>query len=346
MVADAGKVSFQPKPVVVRADPVVRYTVNAPAGGQETFDYDVPVASGVVTLARLQGWAADQAREAAAYRSQAHVTAPVTLVRMQISPTTLQLTAGAPAHKLALRGLMSNSHAANLATLSKARWTSSAPSVAGVAQDGTLTPLSAGKATITAMLGTVKATMVVNVAAPVAASTPAEGQVPGSFSGTQSSAPKNHATATKTRSRKVTSTAHPKPDPVPCPAPSVLVAGQCVPVEPPPPSPCGSPSTLVNGVCESPPPAEACDSPSTVENGVCVTPDPVCDPPSTPVDGVCVTPDPVPTVTDPGTPSDSSSSPDPSTDDSSTGIGDPASPNSTGQTGASSSPSASALFSG
>jgi serine/threonine protein kinase len=285
MVANTSSVAFSPQPVVVNPDPIVRYTLNLPAGGQATVEYDVPVSGSGLALARLETWAADQAREAAAYRSSVHSEAPVTLVSMQISPKLTRLQAGDLPHQLKVTGRMTNGSVAPKSVVSKAVWSSSDTKILSVTANGTVTPLSQGTVTVTSSLGRVKAVDKISVLPSAAAG--ASG-APTTGDSTSNRAPgagsSGSAKPTPTRSTSSGGGHH-----VACPADTHAVGADCVD-EKCPTGTTGAAGDCVSGKCPSgavgtPP---NCTTPTCPDGTVGTPPD--CVTPPTCPDGTVGTP--------------------------------------------------------
>jgi hypothetical protein len=97
LARSADDIRFDPQPTVLKADPVVQYTVTVPANGQMTATYHVKVRSAGLRRARLRAWADAAAREATTSTSSTSTTTPTTVAA---PPTTVAeapvTTAAAP----------------------------------------------------------------------------------------------------------------------------------------------------------------------------------------------------------------------------------------------------------
>jgi serine/threonine protein kinase len=160
-------IRFLPPPnQIVRSDPVVRYTIRElePAHAVDLI-YDIAVPPDGAKLSRLQTWGAAQAADQTAYLAEGSADmVPVTLASLSVSPKQASLTEGR-AYQLSPAGTMSDGTPAPALVLNNLVWTSSDPSVIGVA-DGRLTANGVGAATVSARTGTLRAEVAITVKTP------------------------------------------------------------------------------------------------------------------------------------------------------------------------------------
>jgi hypothetical protein len=147
---------------VVRADPVVEWQLQLPAGHRTvTVGYRATVPAKGLDVARLRQWAKDLTTQA----TQLHVPMPasITISTLSVSPGKVSLKTGA-ATQLKLNGKLASGGAVSAQILSGASWTTSNEKVATISSTGKVTAVGAGKATVTAQIGTTHATATVTVA--------------------------------------------------------------------------------------------------------------------------------------------------------------------------------------
>jgi serine/threonine-protein kinase len=186
-----GRFSFTPTPEqVLQSDPVVSYRVNMPGGGTERLSFSVNIPPKDANWStRLHKLAEAQEVAEAAYLASTHQATPATLKTIQITPSTLALTAG-QSKPVTLSGTMSNGASATQATLSGVAWNSSAATTATFA-NGVIYGLTEGSAVITASAESVTATVSVTVNARVGQSSSSGGTAssPGSSHNSSTQAP-------------------------------------------------------------------------------------------------------------------------------------------------------------
>jgi len=183
VASNVNRVKFSPPPhKILQSDPVVLYPVFLPAGMSEKIAFSVNIGPTDGDRAtRLRQLARAQDAAEASYLASNHLAVPATLKTMQITPSTLTLTAG-QSKRTTLTGTMSNGAASNQRELSGVAWNSSAPTVA-TAADGIVSGLTTGTATVTAQAGSVKAIVSVTVDALSPASSGPNGSVLGGANG-------------------------------------------------------------------------------------------------------------------------------------------------------------------
>jgi hypothetical protein len=160
-------IRFSPPPdQIVRSDPVVRYTIKELQPGHALdLVYAVSVPPDGASLARLQDWGAAQVVDQAAYLAETPgAPVSVTLSGLTVSPTKVSLVEGRT-YQLSPAGTMSDGTPAPALVLANLVWSSSNPSVIGVA-DGRLTANEVGVATVSARTGSLGAEVFVTVMAP------------------------------------------------------------------------------------------------------------------------------------------------------------------------------------
>ena len=154
-------------------------------------------------MGRLRQWATDLSTEAA----QLHlpVGTVIKLSSLSVSPGTVSLTGGSAA-QLTLSGRLGTGGAAPAQILSGAGWTTGNAAVASVSSTGTVTAVGPGKTTVTAQIGSSRASATVTVvqSSNVAAGNGAEGAGQATSAPAQS-APHVSATHKTTSSVKATS---------------------------------------------------------------------------------------------------------------------------------------------
>jgi hypothetical protein len=173
-------VSFGPALAkVVRADPVVEWQLQLPAGHRTvTVGYHATVPAKGLDVARLRQWAKDLTTQA----TQLHVPMPtaIAISSLSVSPSTVSLKSGATA-QLKLSGKLAAGGAVSAQILSGADWTTSNEKVATVSSTGKVAAVGPGKATVTAQIGATHATAtatVVQSSANVAAGSGIPGSAP------------------------------------------------------------------------------------------------------------------------------------------------------------------------
>jgi hypothetical protein len=117
-------------------------------------------------VARLQGWAVDQARQAADVRTGTGQPSPDTVAALAVGTPAVALTAAGSGYPLALRGGDSAGQVAAPASLARTAYTSDDPSVAVVDSHGMVQPRQPGTTVVTARLGPLAASATVLVTDP------------------------------------------------------------------------------------------------------------------------------------------------------------------------------------
>jgi hypothetical protein len=89
LAASVDDITFEPTPVVIQADPVVRFDLDVPADGTTTATYRIDVAPDGADESRLEAWADDlDAEEARQADSTTTTTTSTTTTTTTSSPTT------------------------------------------------------------------------------------------------------------------------------------------------------------------------------------------------------------------------------------------------------------------
>jgi hypothetical protein len=197
------------------------------AGGTRVIGYRAVVAPDGTARSRLLRWVS-QVTPAVKFISQ-----PVTatrLVSLRIRPAHVRLGPGGR-KLLSLTGQLSNGKSASAAQVGIAVWTSSDKAVASVSAAGTVTAHAAGRATVTAAVGTVKATAKVVVTSQGQQS---NSNPPSTPPAQRSSPPPHHSSPPVGTTTASTLDPHAEPtgalpSPVPQPAPAAPAAAAASP---------------------------------------------------------------------------------------------------------------------
>lgn len=173
VTTSAHSIGLNPPPEnIVKADPVLRYRIDLSSGESTHLHYRIAIhrTSGSWST-RLNGLVNDQNVEQDSFYRSADLLAPIALTSLRItvfedtaklSISALPQLTPAEEQKLSLVGVMSNGTPAPAGVLSRAMWSSSAPSVVAVTQ-GSLFAVKAGSAKIVAQDGAIRAEFKVTV---------------------------------------------------------------------------------------------------------------------------------------------------------------------------------------
>lgn len=243
LATDVAQVQFEPAPTkVIKADPVVRYAVALAPGADMSLGYRIAVPADGLTQSRLDSWSSDLAAAELAERKIAPVA--VRLASVSLTPATLALEVG-QAGQVVVSGVGSDGGRAGAALVYGAAWSSSAPGVASVDQQGAVVAVGPGKTIVAAKVGLVSGSMTVTVTkAPEGAPTVA----PRPTTPPALVVPKTTAAPSKPRPapKPATTTAAPRPAPTTtAPRPAATTAA---PTRSPTPSPtpAGAAPTISN----------------------------------------------------------------------------------------------------
>ena len=242
LVSDVSKVTFRPQPKVIQADPVVQYTLPAQAGQTVTETYDIGIAASDVSTTAMQRWAAEQIAETGDAYRKAHA-----LSSMGFQTKTLTVATGSQV-QLQLVGKQGDGTPAPSVAFGGATFNSENPAVATVSALGVVTGVSEGTTTVTATLGTLKASLPVAVM-PAAAVTAA----PDSSASASPTSSQFSATSTPSVSPIVSPTVSPTISPTVSPTISPTVSPTDSPTVTPTVSPTVTPT--VSPVVTGPPSA-------------------------------------------------------------------------------------------
>lgn len=90
LASSVNEIDFRPQPTIVQPDPVVRYSVTVPPGGEVTVRYDIGVPADGAEQARLDTWAQDMRDASQAIADSATTTTvpPTTTTTSAPPPTT------------------------------------------------------------------------------------------------------------------------------------------------------------------------------------------------------------------------------------------------------------------
>ena len=152
----ATDITFVPRPSeIVESDPVVSYSLAGLTPGaafSTTFEATLP-SSSTPLGERLRNLVADQVRAQADFDALKgkSAAAPITLIRLRVSPSSIRLFVG-ESDTILVTGVMSNGSTAGNGVLSGLAWTSSNSKVAKVSA-GIVLAVGVGKATIAVQAG-------------------------------------------------------------------------------------------------------------------------------------------------------------------------------------------------
>jgi hypothetical protein len=135
-------------------------------GQQSSYSYDVGMQAGPATVARLQGWAVDQAEQAAQLRANLGQQQPDTVAALSVGTPAVALTSQGASYPLALRGGDNVGQLAATAALERTAYASDDPTVAAVDEHGVVRPHHPGTTVITARLGPLAASATILVTDP------------------------------------------------------------------------------------------------------------------------------------------------------------------------------------
>jgi serine/threonine-protein kinase len=135
-------------------------------GRTVTYTYDVDTHAGPATVARLQGWAVNQAVQAAELRADLGQPQPDTVAALSVNTPAVALTTQGVRYPLALVGGDNIGQVADSAALVRTAYASDDPSVAVVDAHGVVQPRHPGTTVVTARLGPLAATATVLVTDP------------------------------------------------------------------------------------------------------------------------------------------------------------------------------------
>ena len=135
-------------------------------GRTVTYTYDVDTHAGPATVARLQGWAVNQAVQAAELRTDLGQPQPDTVAALSVGTPAVALTKQGVRYPLALVGGDNVGQKATAAALVRTTYSSDDPSVAAVNDHGVLQPGHPGTTVVTARLGPLAASATVLVPGP------------------------------------------------------------------------------------------------------------------------------------------------------------------------------------
>lgn len=145
---------------------VLQLSAPQKVGRTVTYSYDVDTHDGPATVARLQGWAVNQAVQAAELRADLGQPQPDTVAALAVGTPAVALTTQGVSYHLGLSGGDNIGQVANSAALLRTTYTSDDPSVASVDAHGVVRPQHPGTTVVTARLGPLAASSTVLVADP------------------------------------------------------------------------------------------------------------------------------------------------------------------------------------
>jgi hypothetical protein len=135
-------------------------------GRTVTYTYDVDTHAGPATEARLQGWAVNQAVQAAELRADLGQPQPDTVAALAVGTPAVALTSQGVSYSLGLNGGDNVGQKATTAALVRTMYSSDDPSVAAVDDHGVVQPRRPGTTVVTARLGPLAASATVLVTDP------------------------------------------------------------------------------------------------------------------------------------------------------------------------------------
>ena len=207
LAKSSSDIHFDPVPLVVEPDPVVKYNLTLPPLGKQTLTYTIHTSADGANLDRLEHWADDWEKAVAATSvPEARAGKAIVLKSLTVSPShTTDLVVGGSI-QLTVSGTNDDGSPASAATLAAVAWTSSKNDVATVGNTGQVLGHGAGTTTITAQIGTTQGEATVTVVKP--AKTPSALAVSGPLkaSGGSSSTPGKTETTGTTPGSDHTST--------------------------------------------------------------------------------------------------------------------------------------------
>jgi hypothetical protein len=214
---------------VVVADPVLRFGYALKPGDRVVKEWETTVRSAHTQAAakkQLDSWAAQQAKDSAAYRALLVQREAMTVIRLKLLPGRITMPSNGRAY-VALSGRLANGRMASAAVLSATTYQSSDPRILFVDR-GLLTAVHAGSAKILARLGKVTATVVVHVVPATTAAPPPIVRAPSAPGFTNAAAlpppprpaPAHSAAAAPKPAATKASTPSRKPSPRPSPSPA------------------------------------------------------------------------------------------------------------------------------
>jgi hypothetical protein len=145
---------------------VLQLSAPQTVGRSATYTYDVDTHGGPATVARLQGWAVNQAVQASALRADLGQPQPDTVAAITVGTPAVALTSTGASYPLALSGGNNVGQIAATAALVRTTYASDDPSVAAVNTEGVVQPRHPGTTVITARLGPLAASATVLVTDP------------------------------------------------------------------------------------------------------------------------------------------------------------------------------------
>lgn len=145
---------------------VLQLSAPRTVGRTVTYTYDVDTHGGPATVARLQGWAVNQAERAAQLRADLGQPQPDTIAALSVETPAVALTSPGVRYPLTLVGGDNVGQAAASAALARTAYASEDPSVASVDARGVVQPHGPGTTVVTARLGPLAASTTVLVTDP------------------------------------------------------------------------------------------------------------------------------------------------------------------------------------
>ena len=145
---------------------VLQLSAPSTVGRSVTYSYDVDTNGGPATVARLQGWAVNQAVQAAQLRADLGQPQPDTVAALAVGTPAVALTSRGVSYPLALAGGNNAGQATASSALVRAAYSSDDPSVAAVSAQGVVQPHRPGTTVVTARLGPLAASATVLVTDP------------------------------------------------------------------------------------------------------------------------------------------------------------------------------------
>ncbi len=194
LIQNVSQVTFTPQPKVIKADPIVQYTLPAEAGQTVTETYDIPVSASDVSDSQLQRWAAAQMAESGANYRQSH-----TLKSIAFTAKSISVAMGSHV-QLQLVGKLLDGTTAPSVAFGGAAFHSVDPRYASVSSTGVVTGVSSGATVITAKIKSLSTNITVSV-------TPAETATDGATTSPNGNAPGGAVSTSGRPTRTSTSTA-------------------------------------------------------------------------------------------------------------------------------------------
>jgi hypothetical protein len=146
--------------------PVLQLAAPKSVGRTATYTYDVDTNAGPATMARLQGWAVNQAMQASQLRADLGQPAPDTIAALSVGTPAVALTSRGVSYPLALVGGDNVGQVADSDELVRTTYSSDDPSVAKVDAHGVVQPRHPGTTVVTARLGPLAASATILVTDP------------------------------------------------------------------------------------------------------------------------------------------------------------------------------------